>query len=97
MDKIKSDCKTIDEIHESQKFISAQYEEIGKKQITIESDISEIKGKVEKQENKTEHMFTYSRMDHVIFNGVPFCPVARLQVCAQNLRLCLTQQVKMNA
>lgn len=73
LDELKAERDSIKEIDKSQKFIAKKYDEFAEKQTSMNNDVTEIKKKVEKQETKTEHMFTYSRMDHVTFVGVPYC------------------------
>lgn len=77
----------IDDVVSSQEFVTNKYDDIEKEQNELKNDVKELKkkienhenkiqtqeGKIHKQEIKTEHIFTYSRQDHVCFSGVPIC------------------------
>jgi len=65
--------KKYDDFTEEVKEIKNDVREIKKKQETNESKIHTQETKLVHQEHKTEHMFTYSRQDHVLFSGVPIC------------------------
>ena len=77
----------INDVVNSQEFVTRKYDDYEKEHNDMKNTINDLKSKVEtnvseiqthgnkiqKQEAKTEHMFTYSRQDHVCFSGVPFC------------------------
>ena len=71
--QIKIDQNTVKEIDASQDFVSTKYDDFLKKHKEMKDEVKEIRQKLTKQENKTEHISNYSRWDHAEFDGVPHC------------------------
>ena len=89
MEKLKAKLKNlkennvkVNEIDTSQRFVSAEYDDLMKvnkrlreKVDQMEKDQNKLTTDHNKLANKTEHIFNYSHWDHVIFLGVPKCHV----------------------
>ena len=72
-EKCNEDQVTLQEVNASQNFVSDRYDVFLREQTAMKNEVKEIKQKLAKQENKTEHMNNYFRWDHVVFGGVPPC------------------------
>ena len=67
----KSDSLRLCDIDQSQKFVAAEYDKIKMKQTQYESEIKEMKKKLERQEQKSERTANYSRLECLEVDGVP--------------------------
>ena len=73
LDQNRVNTNIVKEIDSSQNFVSSQYDAFLREQMAMKGEVKEIKQKLAKQENKTEHIFNYSTWDHVEFSGIPYC------------------------
>ena len=67
----QTEVKKVNEIDQSQKFVSAEYDEIKNKQTQHETEMQEIKRKLQRQEQKTERTANYTRLECLELGGVP--------------------------
>ena len=72
LEGINGNGKKLSDIDQSQKYVSAEYDEIKAKQDEYESELKEMKRKLEYQEKKTEHTANYSRLDCLEVSNVPY-------------------------
>ena len=64
-------AKNISDIDKSQKYVSAEYDEIKAMQEKQENEMKNIRKKLERQEMKNEQTANYSRLECLEFGGVP--------------------------
>ena len=72
LNSVKENNVKVTEIDASQKFVSAEYDELMKVNNRLKEKVDKMEKEHHNLANKTEHIFNYSHWDHVVFGGVPY-------------------------
>ena len=73
LENINAHKNLVNHIESSQKFVSAEYDDMVWKNADLQKEVDKIKERVTKQANKLEHTSNYTHWDNVQIDGVNVC------------------------